>query len=517
MTVESSPRTGEAEAPGIAALGTIPVACVAGLAALCVLLRAGRYDFFGDELYFLAAGHHLGLTYADQGPVIPALARLADTVAPGSLTVLRLPAIMAAVGGVLIAVAIARELGGTRRAQVLAGIGYATSPFFASQAASLSTFALDSTLAAIIVWLLVRWTRTRRDRLLLAAGVVAAVDMQIKWIVPVLLAGLALGILLSGPRAMLRRPALGMAALLLFLGALPGLSWQAGHGWPQLAMGEVIRAEQHSATGGAAGLLVQILLYAGVIGVVLIGCALWALLRDVSSRQYRFVALAFLVQLSFVLISGTRPYYVAGLFPGLFAIGAVWLSAKEFHRWYRAIGTIAMLVSTVVAVGTVYVLPLPQSSLRAASDSPGEVFARMRMYGMSGWRPLVDTVDAAYGGLTPDERAQTVMITQTYWQASALDRLWDRAGQRVYSPNRGFGYFGTPPEYATTILYVARIDAETELRLLFSSVERLAALDDPLGFPGVDRGVAVWRCDGPHNPWTAMWPHLMTLAIDSGL
>ena len=31
---------------------------------------------FGDELYFIAAGHHLSVSYADQGPILPLLALL---------------------------------------------------------------------------------------------------------------------------------------------------------------------------------------------------------------------------------------------------------------------------------------------------------------------------------------------------------------------------------------------------------------------------------------------------------
>ncbi|APE34466.1 hypothetical protein BOX37_11445 [Nocardia mangyaensis] len=43
------------------------VALVSGLALFAVL---GQYGFFGDELSFLAAGQHLSVSYADQGPVL---------------------------------------------------------------------------------------------------------------------------------------------------------------------------------------------------------------------------------------------------------------------------------------------------------------------------------------------------------------------------------------------------------------------------------------------------------------
>ncbi|MFQ6229881.1 hypothetical protein [Nocardia sp. NPDC002869] len=53
---------------------TGPVLGVAAVAAVVLLLSATRYGYFGDELYFLAAGRRLSSGYADQGPVLPLLA-----------------------------------------------------------------------------------------------------------------------------------------------------------------------------------------------------------------------------------------------------------------------------------------------------------------------------------------------------------------------------------------------------------------------------------------------------------
>lgn len=48
--------------------GSWPVLAVAGALALALALTGGRYGYFGDELYFWAAGHHLDWGYADQPP-----------------------------------------------------------------------------------------------------------------------------------------------------------------------------------------------------------------------------------------------------------------------------------------------------------------------------------------------------------------------------------------------------------------------------------------------------------------
>lgn len=91
---------------------------IAGITGLLLLIASHNYGYFFDEAYFVIAGHdHAAWGYFDQPPLVPALAGLAQQLFPGSLTALRIPATLAAAGGVLLSGMIARELGGRRAAQ----------------------------------------------------------------------------------------------------------------------------------------------------------------------------------------------------------------------------------------------------------------------------------------------------------------------------------------------------------------------------------------------------------------
>ena len=514
-----------------------PVALVAAGAALLALLRADRYGYFGDELYFVAAGRHPAFGYADQGPLIPALARVA--AAPGSLVLLRVPAILAAVAGSFLAAATAREFGGRPAAQSLAALAYITCPYAITQAATLSTFAVDSALTAAAIWLLACWIRLRRDRILVAAALLVAVDAQVKLLAATVIAGLAAGALLCGPRELWRRAALWAGAGVALLAATPELWWQQRHGWPQLAMGAVIRTEQHAATGGAAGLPLQWALLTGVLGGPLALAGLWALFRRTALRPYRFIAIAAAVQMLFVIASGGRPYYAAGFFPAVFAAGAVSLpsprprataptplrhraervaacvvGAVSHPRALRAAVLTAGAISVAIAVTVVWVLPLPDSRLPGPSRTQAELSTRMRMFGTTGWPRLIGTVEAAYRALAPAERAHSIIVTQTYWQAAALDVLGPAGLPPVYSPDRGFAYLAEPNETAGVVLYVS---TEPGPGAIFTDAEPIAHLNDPLGFPGIDRSVTLWRCEHPRLPWATLWPRLTTLVLDPGL
>jgi hypothetical protein len=101
--------------PPFAARGVLGIA---GLVALlhCTATVFGTSYWF-DEVYVLDIGrYHLDWGSADQPPLAPALAALADVIAPGSLVALRLPAVLATAGAVVVAGLIARELGCDGRA-----------------------------------------------------------------------------------------------------------------------------------------------------------------------------------------------------------------------------------------------------------------------------------------------------------------------------------------------------------------------------------------------------------------
>ncbi len=77
---------------------------------------AGGRGYWFDEMYMLAVGrNHLDWGSADQPPVAPLIAWVAEVVVPGSVLVLRIPAIVATVAAVVVVALIARELGGDRR------------------------------------------------------------------------------------------------------------------------------------------------------------------------------------------------------------------------------------------------------------------------------------------------------------------------------------------------------------------------------------------------------------------
>ena len=484
-----------------------PVLVIAGLVAVVLAATSGRYGYFGDEYYFLAAGARPALGYADQPPLLPLLARALDTLAPGSLVVLRLPATLLTAASVVVAAATAAELGGRRRAQLLAAGATAVCPYLLSTGHLLATSTVDPFLWALLLLLVVRWIRREgggdgrpgHDRLLLGVGVVTAVALADKVLIPVLLAGLGVGVLTAGPRRMLRRPLLWAGLVLAALSTVPTVLWQGAHGWPQLAMGSVVSGEV-GLFGDRWQFLPRAVYYGGLgSGAVLLLVGAWALLRLEALRRWRCVGIAALAVTVVLLAAGGRPYYLSGLSVVWFAAGAVAVEAGVLRpRWRWTVSPAAFAVTALVTA--VYVLPLGPAAWRAPVD--------FEVMGQVGWDGFADAVAERYASLPPDERSRTAVVAFSYWYASGLEREGPRRGlpSTIYSSHRGFGYFDPPPGSATVLL----VGAPPWVQRFCARLVPLPEYRDATG-NGVFRHVPMGLCT-PSAPWAQAWPTLRNLA-----
>ncbi|WP_033289361.1 ArnT family glycosyltransferase [Amycolatopsis jejuensis] len=483
-----------------------PVALLAAGTAAVLLATAGRYGYFGDELYFLAAGKHLTWGYADQPPVLPWLAWLANAIAPGSLVVFRIPAILATAAGVVFTGLLTREMGGDRKAQTRAAAAFAICGQFVGSGHYLATSTVDPLLWAIVLWLLVRWIRTRDDNLLLWLGVVTAVALNVKFLIGAFWAVTAVTALLFGPRDLLRRPKLWAGAGIAVLACVPTLVWQSLNGWPQLGMGDAVSREVDEA--GGRGIFVPALLAGAglVIGALGVLYGLVVLVGSERLRPYRFLGWSALGVFAVFLVANGRFYYAAGTFSVLWAAAAVHLQDRRPAWWWRWVPTWPVFVLSAV-YSLPYALPVwPVQWLVEHPNAPRPAYAMEEV----GWPDLAASVAAQYRTLPPDQRNRTALVTGGYWQAGALGRYGPDEGlPEAYSASRGFWYFGRPADDADTVLFIGRDPAK--LLPHFRSARIAGEVDNRLGVPNSSRHLPIWLLSGRIGSWAEIWPQLKDL------
>ena len=473
-----------------------------GLVALVLLAFAGGYGYHRDELYFLAAGDHLAWGYPDQGPLTPLLAHAMNAIAPGSLTVLRVPPALMAGGTVLVTGLLCFELGGARRAQVIAASCAAVASIVLVTGHLLSTTTLDLLAWALVSWLIVRAIRTGRGRLWIAAGAVSGVALLNKPLIAFLMLSLGVGLLIVGPRGALRSrwPWLGLLVALILWA--PWLIWQGAHGWPQLEVSSSI------ASGGSASsqprwalLPFQMLLVSPVLAPVWIA-GLLALARDKPMRPYRFFAVAWLVLVVAFLATSGKPYYLAGTFPVLLAAGAIpterWLQRGSRTLRRGALGAAIALSAVVSALIALPILPEKQlGPVLAANADVGETV---------GWPQFVHIVAGAYRSAGPT----AVIFTSNYGEAGAVDRFGPALGlPAAFSGHNGFAEWGPPADRPGPVVAVGL--SEAELAPHFDGCRLVARVANAADVDNEERGEPIDICAGTRGAWSRIWGSLRHL------
>jgi 4-amino-4-deoxy-L-arabinose transferase-like glycosyltransferase len=467
-----------------------PVLGVAATVFGVLVLLAGRYGYHRDELYFLEAGRHLAWGYPDQPPLVPALARVVSTLAPESLVALRLPSALVAAGVVLLAGLMAQRLGARRGGQVLASVSTALSGVVLAMGHLLSTATVDLLGWTVIIYLLLRLLQGDDRRLWLLVGLVTGVTVLANVLVAFLLVGFAVSVLAVGPRRLVVSAGPWGAAGLAILLGLPYLFWQAGHGWPQLDVASAI-AEGGSGTSASRLLFVPLLVLQ--IGPWLLPLWLLGLVRLWRDGALRSLAATFLVLFATFVVTGGKPYYLAGLFPLLFAAGAQPFLDRVRRPWVVP----ALLVLSTPAL--VFVLPLLPvrwaGFVVPVNYDAGETI---------GWPQLVQQVAAAHRDLPTG----TAILTGNYGQAGAVDRFGPGLGlPGAFSGHNGYGDWGPPPG-SVPVLAVG-VDP-TLLQQSCGELRPVGELVNAFGIDNDENGTTMAYCV-PSAAWSELWPRFRHL------
>lgn len=492
-------------------VGAVAVALVAVLLAL-----AGRYGYHRDELYFRQLSDSPAWGYVDQPPLTPLLARGAIALLGDSVWSLRVPAAVLLGGLALLLALLARELGGRRKAQVVAALGAAgAGPLISGHL--LLTASLDWPLWVLTAWLVCRAVLRGEPRVWLLAGAVAGLGLYNKHLVLLLLLALAAGLLVSGPRRLLGTRWPWLAALVAVVVGSPNLLYQVVHGLPQLQMAG-------SLTGAAARwvFVPGQLLSVGPPGAVVWGAGLVALWRSPRLRPVRAFGTAYVVAAVLLLLVAGQFYYTTGFLLVLYAVGSV---AAE--RWLEQVGGAARRLRTVrlrrllvinVVTSALVALPLLPASVLALSPVP---LLNPAVGDQVGWPRYVAQVAEVVDALPPGQRARTVLVAENYGEAGALDRYGpDLDLPPVVSGHNALHELARPAEGATTAVVLVQGHgqghvSEELLRRSFGSCTLEARLDNGVGVANEEQGTAVVVCTDPVATWAELWPDFAYVGLST--
>jgi len=474
-----------------------------GAVVFAVLMALStRYGFHRDELYFMECARHLEASYVDQPVLTPLLAWVSLKMFGVSLLGLRMWPALAAWATVVIAGLTAREFGGGRRAQLLAAVAAATMPAVLGGDHLFGPTAFDILAWAALALVVARIGRTGDARWWPAAGLILGLGLANKHSVGLFAVALCIGVLVSGGgRLMLNRWFAG-GALIAVAFAIPDIWWQAQHQWATIAMTRAL-AQENGGPGNIANWVIGQLLMTALPMVVVWAPGLRFLWRS-DRPPWRALAWAYAILfVFFALTTGGKIYYLAGAYVYLLGAGAVAVDAWLAARKGRLRG---LLAATAVATALAVPLVLP---VLPAGDIGWTQKVNPVLAESVGWPQLVSTVRTVWFSMPASQRANAVIFTSNYGEASAINVLGQGTGlPQAVSGHNTYWWWGPGNPDATTVVAVTEGSRAAYLGQFFTSVRTVATLSNPYGLHNQEWHGHVYLCTGPRLPWGQMWPQL---------
>lgn len=479
------------------------------------LTNAG-YGYFRDELYFIACSRHLSTGYVDMAPLCAWILRLQSTLFGDSLFALRLfPAIAHALT-VALTGAIAQRLGGRRWAVILACTAALSAMVYLALGSFYSMNVFEPLFWMGCAYLLIWIINGGSPRLWLWFGVVAGFGVENKHSFAFFGVGLVVALLLTPERRHLAQRWIWLGGVIALLVALPNLLWQVQHHFATLELlRNVARSDKNVVLGPAQFLAQQILIMNPATLPLWLG-GLVSLLVAREGRRYRLLGIAYLVTLTEFIVMHGKHYYLAPVYPMLFAAGAVAVERLFAIRYQPLKPALAAIMIALAAVLSPTILPiLPPEKvvayMRAIHFEPPRTETShtaalpQHFADRFGWEEMVRSVARAYAALSPDDQRRVGIFCQNYGQAGAIDFFGPKLGLPPALSGHQNYYLWGPRGYTGELMLV--IDsARGDERERFRSVEDLGVVDSsPWAMPWEQRQ-HILLCRDLKTPLREAWP-----------
>lgn len=479
-----------------------------------------RYGYFRDEFDYMSCGDHLQWGYVDQPPLIPFLTHVSRAVLGDSLRAIRFLPALASSFLVVQAAYATRELGGRRYALLLTAICVALAPQYLSNGGLLGTNILEPNLWLGCAQFVILAIQKNDSRYWIGFGIVAGLGMEEKYTIATFGLGVVIGLLLTEQRRAFFNKWIwlgGLAALLVFL---PNLLWNVHYDWPFVQLIRAIREEGRDVVlGPAEWFFQQLLLVSPIAGPVWLA-GLGALFFWKPLRPYRVLGWSYLVSYLVIFLQHGKNYYLAPVYPMLFAAGAValdsWLDRSRGTAWIKPVFAAIIFINGIYLIPIVVPVFSPDRFLAYTKTLPFKLPVNEHSHARAalpqwysdqfGWKEISDETVIAWNRIPAAERADCGIFAQDYGQAGSIDFFGRREGlPGAMSGDRTYWLWG-PRRYSGNCMIVLD-DRQEVLEHYWTQVEYVGTSAENEW--ALEQQIPVFICKGKKfESWAKVWPAL---------
>lgn len=483
------------------------VLAIAAIKFAVALYASGFYHYFRDELYFIACGRHLDWGYVDHPPLVAVYAWLGERLG-GSLRGFRLIATLAGALRIILTGVITARLGGNRAAQALACTAVLLAPIYLGIDNVLSMNSVEHVIWLACLLLVIEIANGASEKWWLAFGALAGIGLQNKHSMLFLGFAIAAGVILTPLRRSLARPWLWLGGVIAVLIFLPNVLWQVRQDWPTLELLQNVKETGKNVVLAPGPFLVQQAMMLNPFSAPLWIAGLVYLFR---TPRHRVLAWTYAVLIVTFIYLEAKDYYVAPIYPVLFAAGAVWLSRRK-ALWIPQLALIVIAGFLAAPLALPIFPPArylayqralgiePQAAEVSHTSEMPQLFADQ-----FGWEEMVVKVARYYHALPPAEKARTAIYASNYGEAGAIDFYGPKHGlPPAISGHQNYYLWGPRGATGESVILVG----DEPDPAMWQSMREFDRTHHPYAMP--EENMVLYHGRGLKVPLAEVWPRVKT-------
>jgi len=455
------------------------------------LLQNSYYQPQRDEFLYLAEAHHLAWGYMEVPPLLSVFAWFTNLFGTSMFWLKFWPSLF---GGLtyLIVGRIILSFGGKVFALFLGLLPFIFSAYLRVHFLFQPNF-LEIFFWTMIAFTILRFIQTEKNIYLYLFGISAGLGMLSKYSVAFFIISILLALLITRNRKIFLNKHLYLASLIGFLIFLPNLLWQFRYHFPVIEHMRELHQFQLQYVSPVGFLIDQLLMNLPVVFIWIAGLYFVVFKED---GKYRVFGWAYLLVILILLYFQGKNYYSLGVYPVLFAFGAVQLerfAVKHSNVWKFVF--IAIPFASGIPLIPLY-LPVYKPEKLAAYYKAKHIektgflkWEDLRNHplpqdfgDMLGWKEMTEKTAKAYSSLSDEEKKNTFIFADNYGQAGAINYYGKKYNlPETYSNNASFLYWLPDSGHIDNVLLITDDKQEMQHDFLkdFSSATLVDSVTNP--------------------------------------
>jgi hypothetical protein len=472
------------------------------------------YELHRDEFLYLNQADHLAFGYISVPPLMAVISKIVFLLGDGIFWVRFFPALFGALTVVFVWLTV-EATGGRLFAKILSSAALIFSALLRINILYQPN-SFDIFIWTIIFYLIIRFIQTEKNSLLYWLAIIIAAGFYNKYNVVFLIAGLAVGLLVTYQRRIFLRPSFWIAMTISLIILMPNILWQITNHFPVFQHMKVLKINQLDNNSAGGFLKSQLFFFFGSLPLTL--AALGAFFFYKPFRQFMFIGITFIVVLALFAIMKAKDYYAVGIYPVMIAFGSNYFESVLPKKLKNIVlpGLIAInLIVFILTLNVVFPVYSPEKIRENAAS-----FERLGMLrwedgknhnlpqdfaDMLGWKEMASKSLEAFRMIPPAQLGNTLVICNNYGQAGAINYFNRTKMAEAYAFNTDYIYWLPRLERIDNVLLIGQKPSD-EIIALFREIKQTGSVENQYAR---ESGTGIFLLTGANGSFTNVFYNLV--------